>query len=1034
MLNNKYLLSALVLAMTTYSYDVYAQDESADENVEEVVVTGTRLKVDGFEAVSPVTVVTSEDVDRTGVIRIEDVLNTFPQLETAETAYEPNSSGVSTLDLRGLGSSRTLPLLNGRRLQPGAVYSEVADVGQIPVSLLERVDVLTGGASAVYGADAVAGVVNFITRKVNGVEISISKSGYMHDNSDSTRQALLDARGYPYPTGRSKDGEADNFEIVMGADIDGGKGNVTGYISRNTNNAVYNRDRDYAACALSVSGTSCSGSANTPVPHFDIYLRGVLSAEQAALWVDDEGVALENPLTEAPYAAGDAVTFYERSFFSNLDTDGSVIEDDGTRYNYAAVAQLMNPTTRQSMGVIGHYEVSDDMTIYAEANFSSYDLRGGIAESGTFFNNYHDIRYDNGAITEEWLASVDAYYENFEIERVDDDPTSETYESAINIDPAIADTFDETAAPGSVYCADIVDTDEFLDAEKTQENPTFTMITGKSTQCATLVGYEVGIGKRNVEGGPRQDFLSSDAYRFVLGVKGNLNYKDWEYDVSYTYGNTSSSSFYKNDFSETKIVNAIEIAQEGYDVFTYNGVTPEQAASVGITGGMVGTNDLKSLNAFIAGSTQYSLPTTDENISFVAGMENRSYTYDRTPDSAYEEGLLLGFGGSVEAIKGTIKVDELYFEANVPVNDQLNADVAYRRSDYNVGGTTNTSRISVTYTPTDTLKVRFGFNEAERAPQVASLYAPESQSLWTGTDPCANDGGKPPVFTLQECVRTGINPNQYGSISASPAGQYYNFGGGNKNLTPEVAETITAGVVFELPLLNGITASVDYWDISIEDAISSIDEETILDLCGKKGQYCDSITRNASSSLWLVGGFVESKLQNVAEKEWAGIDIAATTSFDVLGGTIDLRTVATNMLDKTTALIPGDETATYDCVGVISNKCYPTPEWRTRTTATFTNGSDWTFGATVRTMTGIDNDYPADEIAQAALEDGYNLLDVFASYVVNDKVTVRGNINNLLDEAPPVIGDALSGGYANTVGGFYDSLGMYWNVSVDIKL
>jgi iron complex outermembrane receptor protein len=1022
MLNNKYLLSALVLAMASYSYDVYAQDESADENVEEVVVTGTRLKVDGFEAVSPVTVVTSEDVDRTGVIRIEDVLNTFPQLETAETAYEPNSSGVSTLDLRGLGSSRTLPLLNGRRLQPGAVYSEVADVGQIPVSLLERVDVLTGGASAVYGADAVAGVVNFITRKVNGVEISISKSGYMHDNSDSARQALLDARGYPYPTGRSKDGEADNFEIVMGADIDGGKGNVTGYISRNTNNAVYNRDRDYSACALSLSGTSCSGSANTPIPHFDIYVRGIISDDQLAGWANPETGVND-------YEAGDAYTFYERNFWSNLDTDGSVIEDDGTRYNYAAVAQLMNPTTRQSMGVIGHYDISDDMSIYAEANFSSYDLRGGIAESGTFFNNYHDIRYDNKAITDEWLASVDAYYDTFEILTVDPDDGE-----AINIDPAIAATFDPTATAGTEYCADEIDIVEYLDEAETIKNPTFGMIMGKTTKCATLVGYEVGIGKRNVEGGPRQDFLSSDAYRFVFGVKGNLNYRDWEYDVSYTYGNTSSSSFYKNDFSETKIVNAIEVAQEGYDVFTYNGVTPEQAASVGITGGMVGTNDLKSLNAFIAGSTQYSLPTTDENISFVAGMENRSYTYDRTPDSAYEEGLLLGFGGSVEAIKGTIKVDELYFEANVPVNDQLNADVAYRRSDYNVGGTTNTSRISVTYTATDTVKLRFGFNEAERAPQVASLYAPESQSLWTGTDPCANEGGLAPVFSVSECVNTGLQANLYGTVSASPAGQYYNYGGGNKNLTPEVAETITAGVVFELPILNGITASVDYWDISIEDAIASIDEETILELCGKKGQYCDAITRNAAGSLWKVGGFVENKLQNVAEKEWAGIDIAATTSFDVLGGTLDLRTVATNMLDKTTALIPGDATATYDCVGVISNKCYPTPEWRTRTTATFTNGSDWTFGATVRTMSGIDNEYPTDLIAQAALEDGYNLLDVFASYVVSDKVTVRGNINNLLDEAPPIIGDALSGGYANTVGGFYDSLGMYWNVSVDIKL
>ena len=275
---------------------------------------------------------------------------------------------------------------------------------------------------------------------------------------------------------------------------------------------------------------------------------------------------------------------------------------------------------------------------------------------------------------------------------------------------------------------------------------------------------------------------------------------------------------------------------------------------------------------------------------------------------------------------------------------------------------------------------------------------------------------------------------QYGNVTKSPASQYYNRGGGNPNLESENAETLTAGVVFSLPVLNGIDASIDYWEISVTDSISSIDEETILELCATQGQYCDEIKRNAAGSLWLSGGYVNNKLQNVAEQEWAGVDISAVTSFDVYGGTLSVKTVATNMMDKLTALIPGNATATYDCVGVWSNKCFPTPEWRTRTSFVYDQGANWTVGATIRTMSGIDNGYPQDTIAQAAIEDGYNLLDVNATYEVNDKVTLRANINNLLDEEPPVVGDVLSNGYGNTMGGFYDSLGMYWNLTVNVKL
>ena len=190
-----------------------------------------------------------EEIDNFGATRIEDVLNTFPQIETSSNNFNPGPDSISTLDLRGLGSSRTLVLMNGRRLQPGSIYSESPDVGQIPVALLERVDILTGGASAVYGSDAIAGVVNFITKHHDGLSITMSQAGYRHKNDNSYMEGLQDAKGYPYPTGTSNDGDTSSWEVVLGTGFDDGKGAVTMYATKNENDVVY-KDRVYASCSL----------------------------------------------------------------------------------------------------------------------------------------------------------------------------------------------------------------------------------------------------------------------------------------------------------------------------------------------------------------------------------------------------------------------------------------------------------------------------------------------------------------------------------------------------------------------------------------------------------------------------------------------------------------------------------------------------------------------------------------------------------------------------------------------------------------
>ena len=278
-LNKRQLSIAVAAALSTTLTSGFALGQEGNETddevivTEEVVVTGTRIATtDGFGATSPVTVVTAENIKNLGFVNIEAVLNSLPSIETSQNANISNgSSGTATVDLRGIGVERTLVLVNGRRMTAGAAQEQAPDISQIPTIALERVDVLTGGASATYGADAVAGVVNFITRRMNGIEIRAGWSGYRHDNSNGYIQDLLDGRNFDYPSGtEGPDGINDQIDIAMGADFADGRGNATVYASWRQQEELRQEARDYSAGALTGSGLGVGGSANAIVPNFDI--------------------------------------------------------------------------------------------------------------------------------------------------------------------------------------------------------------------------------------------------------------------------------------------------------------------------------------------------------------------------------------------------------------------------------------------------------------------------------------------------------------------------------------------------------------------------------------------------------------------------------------------------------------------------------------------------------------------------------------------------------------------------------------------
>ena len=221
---------------------------------QDIVITGTRIPQPNLTSASPVTVLSSQEVKLQGTSRTEDLINSLPQSFAAQGSNISNgASGTATINLRGLGSKRNLVLVNGRRLQPGDTGNPVADTNFIPTQLIKRVDVLTGGASSVYGADAVAGVVNFIMDNTfTGVRIDAQASTFMHDNRAGSD--IIDAnsaRGFRPPHGLSVNGGAADVAAVMGAAFDDGRGHAQVYATYRRQNAVLESSRDYAFCALS---------------------------------------------------------------------------------------------------------------------------------------------------------------------------------------------------------------------------------------------------------------------------------------------------------------------------------------------------------------------------------------------------------------------------------------------------------------------------------------------------------------------------------------------------------------------------------------------------------------------------------------------------------------------------------------------------------------------------------------------------------------------------------------------------------------
>jgi outer membrane receptor protein involved in Fe transport len=350
------LLLAVVVSPVLAS-DADPPNVEADEapvQLEEVVVTGSRIHIPNLSSASPIYHIDADALTFQGNVRVEDTLRILPQVFSTQNGGISNgATGTATLNLRNLGTQRTLVLVNGRRLPVGSPLQNGigADINQIPGALIKSVEVLTGGSSATYGADAVAGVVNFLmVDDFEGVKLDYQFSQYQHDNDSNRWQGIVRGAGYDVADGSTWDGEISNVSLVMGKNF-GSRGNVTVYGTYRNIAAVFQGDRDYSSCGLVRGLTACGGSAAQPQGTFSDF--GAL------------GGGLES--------------------FDYKVEGHRFVPREGALYNYAPTNYFQRPDRRWTAGLLAHYDVHDKVEAFTEFMFMDDRSVAQIAPSGAFF-------------------------------------------------------------------------------------------------------------------------------------------------------------------------------------------------------------------------------------------------------------------------------------------------------------------------------------------------------------------------------------------------------------------------------------------------------------------------------------------------------------------------------------------------------------------------------------------------------------------------------------------------------------------------
>jgi iron complex outermembrane recepter protein len=805
--------------------------EADRTRLDTVQVTGSRIRRTDFETSQPLLVLTRDDIERTGITTIGDILQRIPAAGSAlNTTFNNGGTGATEIDLRNLGSNRVLVLVNGHRWVNGVSFANTAsvDLNTIPVSIVERIEVLKDGASAVYGSDAIAGVVNVITRK-NYVGTELRGQLGAFDKGD----------GEVYSA---------NFSMGTAGDL----GNLFVDIGHIRQEPIFAGDREISSVPLFGTGIT-RGSIFTPrgtvlfVPN--AANGNILGTERcpdlapavAAGVIDGQipgaGAALGGLIGSAPTPPVGGLQLCNMILRRGEtvmpgETTAQVVDryqpfngttlnnDENDLYNFAPINYLRTPLEQTSLFLQGSREVTSAANATVQVLYNRRSSQQVLAETPLLFGNLVPPPYNQ--------AFIDA--------------------------TNIFNPFDQ----------DI----------------------GRSGEDG-LIGLGI-VGRRFVELGPRIQTQTVDTFfgnlqfdgQFTLPIADLEQFFTWDGGAS--FGRSQLNNLLSNNLNIGRVARALgpDMACTGaidgcvpLDLFGGEGsITPEMLSYVraNLADNAVSTTEDFYLNF----STEIPLgDVLPAPLGMAFGAEYRRDRFRDTPDALTQGNL--SSGNNRRATAGEISVREAYLElgipllAGLPFVQNLDLSIAGRFSDYSIlDDSVTTGKLGIEYRPYADLLVRATVSEGFRAPSVTELFLGGTDAFPMASDPCV--GREPGSDVDQNCDAEGV-PDNVDQTSTQILTRF----GGNPNLEAEASDSFTAGLVFSPQQVPGLTVFLDYFDIQIEDFIGTVGPQFVLDQCFRRPagtgrpDSCDLVTRNANGSV----SSINAAFLNFARVETAGVDL-----------------------------------------------------------------------------------------------------------------------------------------------------------------
>lgn len=991
MSNNNPLSRAVRLALLTATVGATTAAIAQETELEQIIVTGSRIANTSLESPSPLQILGAEDIDQSGVANIQDLLLKSPAFGTPSISrtnsnFSTASAGVATVDLRNLGTSRTLVLVNGRRFVAGIPGESAVDLNTIPTQFIDRVDILTGGASAVYGSDAVAGVVNIIYKTdFEGVELDTQ-----------------------FGTSNSGDSDETIASLTMGTNVADGRGNIIAHLGYSDQGAVFSRDRR-ASAIDQISYAGATGYATSRDDFFRVLSPFYSSYAPSGRFFRPDG---------------SSYTFDTAGNVIPWSTNGSATLA-ATGFNRSAMRTIAIPTERYLAALSGSYEIVEDHSAFVEATYASTQAE---TELEPFPLGAEDIFPSVGG---QVPIEFPVFVEN---------PDGTLTRSFVR-NPMVPDyVYNNAADEDGDGARDVYFTRrmaEIGNRGNVADRDTFRLVGGmKGAFLDDVWSYEAFYAY-----GQTKEAQTSSGQVNVLNFKNALEAVPDVDDIDGD-GNVAEA-----------ICRSADARAQGcvpVSVFGPGAISPEAAAYIAAPGLLTTFTSQKVAGVNVSGQP---FDLWAGPLGIAVGAEYRE-EYARSEFDALQQAGL-NAGNAIPRTEGDFNVTEGYFEINLPLLDeqpfakQLDFTGAMRFSDYSTIGSTESWNAGLEWSPISSIRFRAIRAQSVRAPNINELYSPPSQDFPTGLiDPCVGITMASTGVLADNCraapgVNANIAANGAFTLNQSDIQGVSGYNRGNPNLQEEKGKSWTYGVVITpdgIPVLEDFGFTIDYYDIEIDDAIVSTPRQFILDQCYNSGNFCEFITRrptdvgaNSAGSL----EFIDSAVTNSGGLGAEGIDLSVTYDKEVGPGDFRARLTYTHLLDGYLVPLPGaDEDPFAGEVGASEDRAYLTLGYNVGDV-----GITW--GVNYIGKAYLDDQFlvqVVDENDEPWAPESVSIDEVFyhdvqVTWSPGDIVELYIGATNLFDEGAPRIVSGLPGNDTGTEtdAGTYDPIGQRFYAGIRAK-